>query len=129
MMMNRLHGYYRICYWALIAINVGFVNVLWFKKVRKSPVMLFFVSVDRLVAMWLERFVIVVHQSAARFPALQSGAFTFRRVGTGRPSSERSGSSSLAFPLFIRVLPMISIFEMRDLLPAAKPKHALEVAE
>ena len=33
-----------------------------------------------------------------------------------------------AFLLFIRVLPMISIFEMRDLLPASKPKHVEEVA-
>ncbi len=60
MMMNRFHGYYRFFYWSLIAINVGFVNVLWFKKVRKSPVMLFFVSIIILLAMWLERFVIVV---------------------------------------------------------------------
>ena len=30
----------------------------------------------------------------------------------------------LAFALFIRVLPMISIFEMRDLLPAAHVKRA-----
>src|SRR6185369_12407774 len=43
MMMNRYHGYYAIAYWSLISINIGFVNILWFKKIRRSPIALFFV--------------------------------------------------------------------------------------
>ena len=122
MMMNRFHGYYAIPYWSLIAINVGFVNVLWFKKVRRSPVMLFFVSIIILLAMWLERFVIVVISLQKDFLPSSWGLYIPTRwdwatyIGT-------LGFFTAAFLLFIRVLPMISIFEMRDLLPAAKPKH------
>jgi Ni/Fe-hydrogenase subunit HybB-like protein len=127
MMMNRFTGYYAFFYWSLIAINVVFVNVLWFKKVRRSPIMLFLVSVIILVAMWLERFVIVVISLQKDFLPASWGLYMPTRwdwatyIGT-------LGFFLFAFLLFIRVLPMISIFEMRDLLPAAKPKH-VEVAE
>src|SRR5262249_33898841 len=122
MMMNRMHGIYRVGYWGLIAINVFFVNVLWMKKVRRSPVILFFVSVIILIAMWLERFVIVVISLQKDFLPSSWGEYVPTRwdwatyLGT-------LGFFATAFLLFIRVLPMISIFEMRDLLPAAKPKH------
>jgi molybdopterin-containing oxidoreductase family membrane subunit len=126
MMMNRYHGYYAVAYWSLIAINIGFVNILWFKKVRRSPIALFLVSVVILVAMWLERFVIVVISLQKDFLPASWGLYIPTRwdwatyIGT-------LGLFFFAFLLFIRVLPMISIFEMRDLLPAAKPKH-VEVA-
>ena len=122
MMMNRYHGYYAIAYWSLISVNIGFVNILWFKKIRRSPIALFIVSVIILIAMWLERFVIVVISLQKDFLSSSWGLYIPTRwdwmtfIGT-------LGLFFFAFLLFIRVLPMISIFEMRDLLPAAKPKH------
>jgi Ni/Fe-hydrogenase subunit HybB-like protein len=119
----RQHGYYAAAYWTLIAINVGFVNVLWIKKVRTSPPMLFLVSVVVLIAMWLERFVIVVMSLAHDFLISSHGIYVPTKwdwmtfFGT-------LGFFFVAFALFIRVLPMISIFEMRDLLPAAHVKPA-----
>jgi Ni/Fe-hydrogenase subunit HybB-like protein len=119
----RQHGYYAAAYWTLIAINVGFVNVLWIKKVRTKPVLLFLVSVIVLIAMWLERFVIVVISLTHDFLVSSWGIYVPTRwdymtfLGT-------LGFFFLAFALFIRVLPMISIFEMRDLLPSAHVKRA-----
>ncbi len=119
----RQHGYYAAAYWTLICINVAFVNVLWIKKVRTKPALLFLVSVIVLIAMWLERFVIVVMSLAHDFLVSSWGIYiptkwdwmTF--FGT-------LGFFFVAFALFVRVLPMISIFEMRDLLPAAHVKPA-----
>jgi molybdopterin-containing oxidoreductase family membrane subunit len=122
MFLNRFTGFYRIPYWTLLSINLGFVNVLWLKRVRKSPVILFLVSLVILLAMWLERFVIVVISLQKDFLPSSWGIYMPTRwdwavyVGT-------IGFFLFAFLLFIRVLPMISIFEMRDLLPASKPKH------
>ena len=119
----RQHGYYALFYWILIAINVGFVNVLWIKKVRTKPVLLFLVSVIVLIAMWLERFVIVIISLTHDFLVSSWGIYIPTRwdyitfFGT-------LGFFFLAFALFIRVLPMISIFEMRDLLPSAHVKSA-----
>src|SRR5437899_312455 len=107
MMMNRFHGFYRVFYWSLIAINIGFVNVLWFKRVRRGPVMLFFVSIVILAAMWLERFVIVVISLQKDFLPSSWGLYIPTRwdwatyLGT-------LGFFLFAFLLFIRVLPMIS---------------------
>lgn len=122
MFMNRFTGFYKYEYWGLLSINIAFVNILWFKRVRKSPVMLFLVSIVILVAMWLERFVIVVISLQKDFLPSSWGLYIPTRwdwatyLGT-------LGFFLFAFLLFIRVLPMISIFEMRDLLPASKPKH------
>jgi Ni/Fe-hydrogenase subunit HybB-like protein len=126
MFMNRMTGIYAPFYWGLIFINIGFVNVLWWPKVRKSPVALFFVSIIILVAMWLERFVIVVISLQKDFLISSWGEYIPTKwdwatyIGT-------LGFFFAAFLLFIRVLPMISIFEMRDLLPAARPHEEAEV--
>ncbi len=120
-MFTRMHGYYKVLYWLLILINVGLVNVLWFKKVRKSPGLLFFASLMILVSMWIERFVIVVVSLSKDFLVSNWGIYIPTRwdwmtfFGT-------VGLFFFSFLLFIRVLPMISIFEMRDLLPAAEVK-------
>jgi molybdopterin-containing oxidoreductase family membrane subunit len=125
LMWNRMHGPYRAAYWALIAINVGFVNVLWTKKVRFTPKLLWLVSLVVLVAMWLERFVIVVVSLTQDFLPSSWGIYVPTRwdwatfIGT-------IGFFSLCFLLFIRVMPMISIAEMKTLLPRSEVKAPLE---
>jgi Ni/Fe-hydrogenase subunit HybB-like protein len=118
-MWNRMTGPYRIQYWVLVACNVIAPNALWFKKVRSSPVVLFIWSIIVLVGMWLERFVIIVSSLAQDNLPSSWGIFHSTRwdwatyVGT-------IGLFLFLFFLFIRLLPMISIFEVRALLPQAK---------
>jgi molybdopterin-containing oxidoreductase family membrane subunit len=125
MIWNRMHGPYKVAYWTLIAINVGFVNVLWTRKVRFSPKLLWVVSLIVLVAMWLERFVIVITSLAQDFLPSSWGIYIPTRwdwatfIGT-------IGFFAFMFLLFIRVMPMISIAEMKTLLPRSEPKPALE---
>jgi molybdopterin-containing oxidoreductase family membrane subunit len=127
MIFNRMHGYYRPFYWTLISINIGFVNVLWLKRVRSSPLALWVVSAIILGAMWLERFVIVVVSLTHDFLPSAWGIYHPTRwdwavfLGT-------LGFFTFAFLLFIRVLPMISVFEMKHLLPASHP-HVAHPAE
>ncbi len=118
MSFNRFHGYYRAEYYTLLAINIGFVNILWWPRIRRSPVALWFVSVIIMVAMWLERFVIVVISLSQDFLPSSWGIYHATRwdwavfIGT-------LGFFTFSFLLFLRVLPMISVFEMKHLLPAA----------
>ena len=118
---NRMHGPYSVFYWALVSINVFFVNILWIKKVRQTPKWLFTVSSIVLVAMWLERFVIVVVSLHRDFLSSSWGIYVPTRwdwatyLGT-------IGFFLFCFLLFIRVLPMITIFEMRMMLPSAEVK-------
>jgi hypothetical protein len=122
---HRMTGPYAGSYWLLISCNIIAPQLLWFKKVRSSPVLLFISSIVVLVGMWLERFVIIVSSLAqdfvpsswSLFHATRWDWFTF--VGT-------IGMFLFLFFLFIRLLPMISIFEVRTLLPQAKVEKEVE---
>jgi len=123
---NRMTGPYKFQYWTLITCNVVGPNVLWFKKVRSSPVLLFISSMVVLVGMWLERYVIIVTSLAQDFLTSSWRLYIPTRwdwltyFGT-------IGLFLFLFFLFIRLLPMISIFEVRTLLPQALVKK--EVAK
>ena len=119
MTVNRALGSYRVVYWLLIACNIVIPQALWWKKVRTQPVLLFLVSLVVLTGMWLERFVIVVislHRDylssswGMYYPTIWDYATFFGTIGL----------FVACMYLFIRFLPMISIFEMRTLLPEAK---------
>ena len=58
--INRMFGPYAWAYWIMIACNVGFPQLFWFRKVRRSiPIMMVLVLLVN-VGMWFERFVIIV---------------------------------------------------------------------
>ena len=119
MMMNRLTGPYWPQYWALIACNVVIPQLLWFKKIRMNVAVLFILSIIINIGMWLERFVIIVLSLHRDFLPSSWGMFrpTFwdwsTYVGT-------IGLFLTLFFLFVRLLPVISIFEMRTIVPEAK---------
>jgi molybdopterin-containing oxidoreductase family membrane subunit len=123
--LNRMTGPYAAEYWTLIACNILAPQVLWFKKVRTKPVFLFMSSMVVLVGMWLERFVIIVSSLAQDYLVSSWRMFHPTRwdwatyVGT-------IGLFTFLFFLFIRLLPMISIFEVRTLLPQAKVEEGPE---
>jgi Ni/Fe-hydrogenase subunit HybB-like protein len=124
-MWNRMTGPYKYHYWALIACNVLAPNGLWFKRIRSTPALLFIWSMIVLVGMWLERFVIIVSSLAQDNLPSSWGIFRPTRwdwatyVGT-------IGLFLFLFFLFIRLLPMISIFEVRTLLPEAKVEEEVQ---
>jgi Ni/Fe-hydrogenase subunit HybB-like protein len=119
---NRLHGPYAPCYYALLACNIFVPQVLWIRKLRTSPVALFLISGVILVGMWLERFIIVVVSLHRDFLTSSWGMYYPTRwdwmtyIGT-------IGMFLAAMFLFVRILPMISIFEMRTLLPESEVKE------
>jgi molybdopterin-containing oxidoreductase family membrane subunit len=123
----RLGGPFVAAYWALILCNVLVPQLLWFKGVRANLLALWLVSIVVNVGMWLERYVIVVTSLSRDY--LPSSWFYFRP--TFWDWSTYIGTLGLFFTLlflFIRVLPMISIFEMRTLVPGAELKEELHDA-
>ncbi len=123
MIINRYTGPYATAGAALIICNVLIPQTMWLKRVRASVPALFVISLVVNVGMWLERFVIVVTSLHRDFLPSSWGMYYPTRwdimtfVGT-------IGMFLTMFYLFIRFLPMISIFEMRGLVPAkAETKH------
>jgi molybdopterin-containing oxidoreductase family membrane subunit len=123
MIWNRMTGPYAPVYWALIFCNIICPQFLWNKRIRTSPILLFAIAMVVNVGMWLERFVIVVTSLHRDFLPSSWGMFYPTRwdwmtfFGT-------LGLFITLFFLFIRALPMISIFEMRTIVPEAQVKGA-----
>src|SRR5262249_8922110 len=116
---NRAEGPYAPIYWGLILTNVVIPQALWFAPVRRRPIPLFLVAMSINVGMWLERYVIVVTSLHRDFLPSSWGMY----AGTFWDWTTFLGTMGLfltLFLLFIRFLPMISIFEMRTLLPEAE---------
>ncbi|HZI95267.1 MAG TPA: NrfD/PsrC family molybdoenzyme membrane anchor subunit [Patescibacteria group bacterium] len=123
MIRNRMQGPYALVYWSLILCNVLAPQALWFRRVRGSAAALFVSAIIVSIGMWLERFVIVVTSLHRDFLPSSWGMY--------KPTlwdwSTFAGTIGLFLCLlflFIRFLPMISIFEMRTILPAAEVKEA-----
>ena len=122
MMYNRAwHGPYAWTYWLLIFCNGLTPQTLWFKRLRTNTTWLFIMALIVSLGMWLERFVIVVTSLHRDFlpsswdmyyPTFWDYSTFFGTVGL----------FILLFFLFVRVLPMISIFEMRTMVPEAEVK-------
>ncbi len=123
MIVNRYTGPYALMGAALILCNVIIPQSLWLRRVRTSVPALFVIAIIINIGMWLERFVIIVTSLHRDFLPSSWGMYVPTRwdlatyIGT-------IGLFLTMFYLFIRFLPMISIFEMRGLVPAkpeAKP--------
>jgi molybdopterin-containing oxidoreductase family membrane subunit len=114
MILNRLFGPYAPLYWGLLLCNVLVPQVLWFGRVRSHVKALFVVALVVNVGMWLERFIIVVTSLHRDFLPSSWGMY----YPTRWDWATYVGSIGLFFALlflFLRLLPMISIFEMREL--------------
>ncbi|MET0555482.1 MAG: hydrogenase, partial [Vicinamibacteria bacterium] len=119
MMTNRMFGPYGPFYWALILCNVIAPNFLWVKNLRTNVPFLFFISLVVSVGMWLERFVIIPTSLHRDFLPSSWGSY----AGTMYDWTAFLGTIGLfltLFFLFIRFMPVISIFEMRTIVPEAE---------
>lgn len=117
--VNRMMGPYKHYYWSLVFCNILTPQLLWLRNVRRSPLLLWLIALVVSIGMWLERFVIIVTSLHRDFLPSSWGMY----AGTFWDWSLFLGTIgfflALVF-LFIRFLPMISIFEMRALVPEAE---------
>ncbi|HEY3119476.1 MAG TPA: NrfD/PsrC family molybdoenzyme membrane anchor subunit, partial [Vicinamibacteria bacterium] len=119
MVKNRMFGPYWPFYWMLIFCNVISPQFIWFRQVRTSVPALFVLALIVSAGMWLERFVIVVTSLHRDFLPSSWGMFypTFWDISTYLGTI---GLFLTLLFLFVRFMPVISIFEMRTILPGAE---------
>ena len=109
---GRAIGPYAWAFWTMVACNVLAPQLLWSRRVRGSVPTLFVLSILVNVGMWFERFVIIVtslHQSYLPSSWVMYRP-TFIEVGTLIGSF---GLFFTSFLLFIRLLPMIAMWEIK----------------
>jgi Ni/Fe-hydrogenase subunit HybB-like protein len=123
MILNRMTGHYAVMYWLLIACNIVTPQFLWFRKVRAKIGALFVIAMVVNLGMWLERFVIVVTSLHRDFLPSSWGNYSPTRWDFATFFGTIGLFLFLVF-LFIRFLPLISIFEMRTLVASEEEKKA-----
>ena len=112
---NRLFGPYKWFYYALIFCNGIFPQLCWVPQLRRNVPFLFVLSIIVGIGMWLERFVIIPMSLTRDFLTSSWGYYAPTEwdwalfIGT-------MGFFVFLLFMFIKVLPIINIFEMRDLL-------------
>lgn len=110
----RMTGHYAWMFWTLVVCNVVIPQACWLQRVRSSRMALWWIGAIVLVGMWLERYLIVISTLHQDFLPSAWGPYqpTFWDwalfIGT-------LGLFFLLFLLFVRLLPVVSIFEVRQL--------------
>lgn len=110
--LNRLQGSYAWTYWVTAVCNVGSIQLLWFPRMRANVIVLLTVSILVVVGMWMERFMLIVTSLYRDFLPSSWGMF----YPTRWDFVFLFGSIGLFFALFLlflRYLPMVSMFELR----------------
>jgi molybdopterin-containing oxidoreductase family membrane subunit len=115
MTVNRMLGDYGWTYWTLLFCNGVATQILWFKKYRTHIPTLFIVSVIVSIGMWYERFVIIVTSLSRDYLPSAWGNFS-PTIWDVMLFAGTMGLFTTLFLLFVRVLPSISIAEMKELI-------------
>ncbi len=117
--LNRMSGPYAPFFWTMITCNVISPHLLWFQSIRKNMILLFIISLFINVGMWMERFVIIATSLHRDFlPAnwsLYSPTWVEICIYIGT-----FGIFLSLFLLFVKVLPVVPISEVKMILERRK---------
>ncbi len=111
---DKFTGEYGFWGWFFILLDVGVPQLIWFRAVRQSPVALFLIGILANTGLWLDHYVLVVQ--SLHIDYLPSEWRFYR--GTVWDWMTLVGSFGLfltLFFLFIRLLPLVAMSEMRGL--------------
>jgi Ni/Fe-hydrogenase subunit HybB-like protein len=111
----RLTGPYAFVFWGMVACNCVIPLVLCFRRARANHAVLAAVAVLSIVGMWLERFNIVV-LSLMRTHLPSAWGNYVPTVWDWAVFAGTIGLFATGFLLALRLVPMVSMFEMRELL-------------
>lgn len=113
--INKIAGELAPVYWATILFNVLAPQLMWWRRVRLSEMFVLLISVVVIVGMWCERYVIVV--MSLRHTHLPSawGGYT-PTIWDWLTLFGTIGLFIAGFLIAIRLLPSVSMFEMREMI-------------
>lgn len=112
-LIDRLAGDYAPVYWAAIALNFAPLQLMWLRRFREDPKILFLVGLSATVGMWFERYMLVM--SALYQDYLPSAYGTYSAsFWEWTLFAGLLGLFLWLFFLFVRLVPAISITEVKE---------------
>ncbi|MBB6300608.1 NrfD/PsrC family molybdoenzyme membrane anchor subunit [Rhizobium leucaenae] len=114
-MTDRLTGIYAYSYWGAVILNFVPLQLLWFGAVRRQPVILFLIGLSVTVGMWFERYMLLT-TSLYRDYLVSSWGVYHPSIWEWGLFAGMLGVFFTPFLLFVRFLPVISAFEVKEAL-------------
>ena len=111
--LYRLQGDYAWAYWTMIICNVVSPLTLFVRKLRRSILYLFILSIPINIGMWFERFNIIVISLSKDFDPFAFGLYTPSIIEIGITI----GSFGWFFTYYLgftRTLPVLSVTELKE---------------
>ena len=124
---NRLTGEYAVEFWIMFISNAVVPQLFWFKKMRRSMLVVFVISIIVNIGMWFERYNIIVTSLSRDYlpSSWVSYSPTIIEIGFFLGTI---GLFVTGVLLFFRFIPMIAISELKSVAKFDKPlknkKHA-----
>ena len=116
--INRFSGPYSIAYWTMMTCNVISPQLFWFKKIRRSLIATFILSIVVNIGMWFERYVIIVTSLHRDYVPSSWGEFVPTAVDIGIFIGTL-GIFSTLFLMFTRFFPVLALNELKTILKSS----------
>ena len=116
--INRFSGPYSIAYWTMMTCNVISPQLFWFKKIRRSLIATFILSIVVNIGMWFERYVIIVTSLHRDYVPSSWGEFVPTVVDIGIFIGTL-GIFSTLFLMFTRFFPVLALNELKTILKSS----------
>ena len=112
-MRDRLVGAYAWSYWGALVANFVPLQLLWWRSVRTNPALLFAIGLSVSIGMWLERYMLLV-TTLYRDWLVSSWQHYHPSFWDWSLFAGMLGVFLTLFLLFVRFLPVISAFEIKE---------------
>ncbi|MGF7163335.1 molybdopterin-containing oxidoreductase family membrane subunit [Rhodoligotrophos appendicifer] len=110
---DRMTGVYAWSYWGAIIANFVPLQLLWWRWARTAPLVLFLIGVSVAIGMWFERYMLLV-TSLYRDYLVSSWGEYHASFWEWSLFAGMIGVFLVPFLLFVRFLPVISSFEVKE---------------
>jgi molybdopterin-containing oxidoreductase family membrane subunit len=121
--LGSAFGHYGATFWARNTLNIFVPQLLWLPLIRRNKIVLWMISIGIVAGMWMERYNFVVSALAQDYMPSKWGWFS----GTFWDWAILIGSAGMAmfgFFAFIRLLPVVSMFEIREIIHKRRGRDA-----
>jgi len=116
--INRFSGPYSLAYWTMMTCNVISPQLFWIKKIRRSLIATFVLSIVVNIGMWFERYVIIVTSLHRDYLPSSWGEFYPTAIDIGIFIGT-IGIFSTLFLMFTRFFPVLALNELKTILKSS----------
>jgi molybdopterin-containing oxidoreductase family membrane subunit len=121
---DRFFGVYAFSYWGAVIANFVPLQLLWWRRIRRDPLILFLIGLSVAIGMWFERYMLLT-SSLYRDYLVSSWRDYAPSFWEWAIFAGMLGVFLTPFLLFVRFLPVISAFEVKnELFEARERRHA-----